>query len=278
MTDQEDISVVEPRPAQPEALVERRHGSREEMRCQILGVNFFTGIAQEAVDKMRDGGLLVVPAAPALIEIGTNAAYREALLSADLVIPDSGYMVLIWNLIGKPRIPRLSGLEYLRVLLMQSDARAFGNTFWIMAGEHSAAVNLKWLREQGIGVRAESVYNAPMYGKGRLEDPVLLALIEEQKPQHIIVTIGGGNQERIGLYLRRALSYKPAIHCIGAAIAFLSGDQVHVPRWADKFAMGWLLRILSHPKRYAPRYWHARKLLGILLRYRSQLPPFTGGK
>jgi exopolysaccharide biosynthesis WecB/TagA/CpsF family protein len=236
------------------------------------------GTAQQAVDKMHDGGLLVVPAAPALIEIGTNAAYREALLEADHVIPDSAYMVLIWNLIGKSRLHRLSGLEYLRVLLMQADARVPGNTFWIMAGEQSAAVNLKWLREQGIFVRSESVYNAPMYGKGQLEDPVLLKLIEEQKPRHVIVTIGGGNQERIGLYLRRTLNYKPAIHCIGAAIAFLSGDQVHVPRWADKFALGWFLRVLSHPKRYAPRYWHARKLLGIMLRYRSELPPYTGSK
>jgi exopolysaccharide biosynthesis WecB/TagA/CpsF family protein len=276
MIDRQNRPAIAPRSGPPELLVERRRGSREETPCQILGINFFTGTAQQAVDKMHSGGLLVVPAAPALIAIGSNAAYREALLSADLVIPDSAYMVMIWNRIGKPPIHRLSGLEYLRVLLMQSDARAYGNTFWIMAGEHSAEVNLKWLREQGIKVRRESVYNAPMYPKGPLEDLELLALIERQRPQHIVVTIGGGNQERIGLYLRRTLSYKPAIHCIGAAIAFLSGDQVHVPRWADKFALGWLLRVVSHPRRYAPRYWHARKLFGILLRYRSELPPYTG--
>lgn len=276
MIDQPNRSAVAQHAAQPELLVERRRGSRAPVSCKILGIDFFTGTAQEAIDKMRGGGLLVVPAAPALIEIGSNAAYRESLLAADLVLPDSAYMVMIWNKIAKPRIHRLSGLEYLRVLLMQSDARAYGNTFWIMAGAHSAEVNLKWLSEQGIRVRRESVYNAPMYPKGPLEDPALLALIERQRPQHIIVTIGGGNQERIGLYLRRTLTYMPAIHCIGAAIAFLSGDQVHVPRWADRFALGWFLRVISHPKRYAPRYWHARKLLGIMLRYRGELPPYTG--
>jgi UDP-N-acetyl-D-mannosaminuronic acid transferase (WecB/TagA/CpsF family) len=64
----------------------------------------------------------------------------------------------------------------------------------------------------------------------------------------------------------------PAIHCIGAAIAFLSGDQVQIPMWADKFYMGWLFRSISEPKRYVPRYWDARKLLRLMMRYRDQLP------
>jgi len=259
----------------PTPFTERRRVPRDDEHRQILGIPFFAGTVQQAVDRMRRGGLLVVPAAPALIELGTNAGYREALLGADLVIPDSAYMVMIWNRIGK-RIHRLSGLEYLRALLMQSDARAYGNTLWIMAGERSAKLNLDWLLAQGIRVRHDCTYNAPMYGKGDIVDPELLAQIEQQRPQHVIVTLGGGNQERLGLYLKRNLSYLPAIHCIGAAIAFLSGDQVHIPEWADKFYLGWLFRSLSEPRRYAPRYWNARKLLGIMLRYRSELPPFTG--
>jgi exopolysaccharide biosynthesis WecB/TagA/CpsF family protein len=255
--------------------VERRRQSREEHR-RILGLNFFAGTTQEAVDCMRRGGLLVVPAAPALIEMQTNPGYREALLGADMVLPDSAFMVMIWNRLKVRPIRRISGLEYLRVLLMQSDARAFGNTLWIMAGERSAKLNLDWLLEQGIRVRKECTYNAPMYGKGPIEDAALLQLIEEQHPQHVIVTLGGGNQERLGLYLRRNLSYKPAIHCIGAAIAFLSGDQVHIPEWADKYYLGWLFRSVSEPARYAPRYWAARKLLPLILRYRENLPPFTG--
>ncbi len=229
---------------------------------------------QEAVDRIRRGGLLVVPAAPALIEIQTNAGYREALLGADIILPDSAFMVLVWNRLRTRKISRLSGLEYLRVLLMQSDARAFGNTLWIMAGERSAKLNLDWLLQQGIRVRRECVYLAPWYGSGDIVDPRLLALIEQQRPQHVIVTLGGGNQERLGLYLRRNLSYTPAIHCIGAAIAFLSGDQVRIPEWADKYYLGWLFRSVSEPKRYAPRYWAARKLMGLILRYRSDLPPF----
>ena len=220
---------------------------------------------------MSRGGLLVVPAAPALRELPTNSAYREALVNADLAITDSGFMVLVWACLSFHWIPRLSGPQYLRCLLRQPDVRQPGSTLWIMASPKSAKCNLDWLAEQGIGVPADMVYMAPMYGK-EIDDPALLEQIERLRPQHIIVTIGGGTQERLGLYLKRNLSYLPAIHCIGAAIAFLSGDQVHIPVWADKFYLGWLFRAMSEPKRYVPRYWDARKLFSLMRRYRDRLP------
>jgi len=83
---------------------------------------------------------------------------------------------------------------------------------------------------------------------------------------------GGGTQERLGAYLKQNLSYRPSIHCIGAAIAFLSGDQVHIPVWADRLYLGWLYRCISEPRRYVPRYWDARKLVYLLIRYRERLP------
>lgn len=238
----------------------------------ILGVQFFIGTAAQAVERMRSGGLLVVPAAPALKDLETNAAYREALVNADLAITDSAYMVMVWNRLQHDSIRRVSGLEYLRELLKQEDVRQPGNTLWIMASPASAELNLAWLAEQGIEVPQECVYLAPMYGQEAIEDPELLGRVERLKPQHILLTLGGGTQERVGLYLKRSLSYRPAIHCIGAAIAFLSGDQVRIPVWADRSYLGWLYRSISEPRRYVPRYWNARKLLSLLIRYRERLP------
>lgn len=239
---------------------------------RILGVDFFCGTVHEAIEKMRRGGLLVVPAAPALKDLSTNAPYRDALLNADMAITDSAFMVLIWNAIQRDDVSRLSGLEYLRELLLETDVRRPNNTVWIMASPVSARRNLAWLAHQGIDVPEECVYMAPLY-RGTIDDPELLDLLKRLQPQHVIVTVGGGTQERLGLYLKERLPYLPAIHCIGAAIAFLSGDQVHIPVWADKFYLGWLFRSLSDPRRYVPRYWEARHLFGLILRYRQELPP-----
>ncbi len=241
---------------------------------RILGIDFFCGSVHEAIEKMRRGGLLVVPAAPALKDLSTNGRYREALLNSDLAITDSAYMVLIWNAVQRDNVSRLSGLEYLRELLMEADVRLPGNTLWIMASATSARCNLTWLAKQGIEVPEECVYMAPLY-RGTIHDPELLERLGRLQPRHIIVTVGGGTQERLGLYLKRNLPYLPAIHCIGAAIAFLSGDQVHIPVWADKFYLGWLFRSLSDPRRYVPRYWDARNLLQMIWRYRHELPPLV---
>ena len=247
--------------------------NRESHR-QILGIDFFCGTVQEAIACMRGGGLLVVPAAPALKDLSTNRGYREALLSADLSITDSAYMVMLWNLLQFDRIRRLSGLEYLRELLLEADVREAGNTVWIMAGPSSARLNLAWLAGQGIEVPAENVYLAPRYSTP-IDDPELLDLLDRVRPKHVIITVGGGTQERLGLYLKQRLGYLPAIHCIGAAIAFLSGDQVRIPVWADRLYVGWLYRCVSEPQRYVPRYWDARKLFGLMLKYRDRLPPLV---
>lgn len=247
----------------------------------VLGVHFFAGDVHAAVERMVRGGLLVVPAAPALKDLQTQPAYRQALLEADLVIPDSAFMVLVWNHViaprlRRPKLHRVSGLKYLRALLERPEVRAQGSTFWIMAGQRSAALNLSWLARQEIGVPESHVYNAPMYGaaeEGELTDPALLSVLHELRPAHIVVTLGGGTQERLGLYLRRHLRYTPGIHCIGAAIAFLSGDQVAVPVWADRLYLGWLMRVMDEPRRYGPRYWAARNLMQLMLRFGNALPP-----
>lgn len=245
-------------------------GNRGENR-QILGVNFYAGDVGGAIERMSRGGLLVVPAAPALKDMAADAEYREALLNADVAIADSSFMVMIWNLLERDSVPRVSGLEYLRALLLLDHVRRPGNTLWIMAGPANAKRNVAWLRKNGIHVPEECVYMAPIYSSP-IEDLPLLEKIQRLRPKHVVITVGGGVQERLGLYLKRNLKAVPSIHCIGAAIAFLSGDQVRIPVWADRFYLGWLFRCFSAPGRYVPRYWSARKLLPLMLRYRSELP------
>jgi len=238
---------------------------------QILGIRFYSGDVDGALDRMRNGGLLVVPAAPALKDLAVNASYREALINADVAITDSAFMVMVWNVLERDSLRRLSGLKYLRALLALPEVREPGATFWIMAGPDSAQRNLDWLVGNGIEVPVEHVYHAPMYG-AQIRDEELLQQLKALRPKHIVITVGGGTQERLGLYLKQNLDYKPSIHCIGAAIAFLSGDQVRIPAWADRLYLGWLFRCFSSPGRYVPRYWEARKLLPLMVRHRRELP------
>jgi UDP-N-acetyl-D-mannosaminuronic acid transferase (WecB/TagA/CpsF family) len=116
-----------------------------------------------------------------------------------------------------------------------------------------------------------------MYPKaGEDLDKKLLESIEFNKPRVIFIQIGGGIQERLGLYLKSHLSFHPTIICSGAALAFLSGQQVRIPRWVDRFYLGWLLRCMSDPKTFIPRYFSAFRLVYLLFKYGKKKPVLLG--
>jgi hypothetical protein len=121
---------------------------------RILGVRFFVGDASEAVDLGMRPGLVVVPAAPALMELVRDQEYRKALLETDLAITDSGFMVLLWNLMKGDRIQRVSGLEYLKILLLRSELREKGAVVWVMPSSDSLEKNVAWLRSLGLPTRS----------------------------------------------------------------------------------------------------------------------------
>jgi N-acetylglucosaminyldiphosphoundecaprenol N-acetyl-beta-D-mannosaminyltransferase len=247
---------------------------------RILGINFFVGQAPEAVRRGLRGGLVVAPAAPALVNLPNDPDYRQAVSHADMAITDSGFMVMAWNLMRRDNIRRVSGLEYLVLLLRSLRSRPKQERpFFIMPTKESTGRTLGWLKTQGIFCDESQTYVAPEYPSGSIVDYSLLKLLKKQKPTQIVIGLGGGTQERLGLFLRQNLPYRPGIHCIGAAIGFLTGEQVKIPMWADHFYLGWLLRCLSKPQNYVPRYWKARKLLWQLFvessqqnRPRHQLP------
>ena len=248
---------------------------------QILGVKFFDGDTKGAVDAMcRNGGLLVVPAAPALVNIQYDEVYRRALTEADLAIADSGAMVLLWKILKRRRVQRISGLAYLRQLFERPELRESAATVFVLPNENAAAKASVWLEAHSFTVPRENFYIAPLYGTSTLNhqistitDQKLLDHVNTQRPPHIIIGLGGGTQEKLGLYLKENVDYRPAIHSIGAALGFLTGDQKPIPNWADKFYLGWLLRLARNPGRYARRFWVAHELPGLIARFGAELPP-----
>ena len=241
-------------------------------REQILGVRFFNGTAEEAVAYICcGGGYTVVPAAPALANIQRDEHYRRALIESDLAIADSGFMVLLWRLLRHRKITRTSGLKYLKLLLADPALHSSGQLFLVLPSEKSREKALPWLRAQGLNVIEEDSYIAPRYAT-EVTDQSLVGQLDLRKPKHILVAIGGGTQEKLGYYLREHLTYRPAIHCIGAALGFLTGDQPPIPMWADRFYLGWLLRFLRHPKLYGPRYLSAFRLPTLIWRFGRETP------
>ena len=243
---------------------------------RILGIDYFIGTVEQAVARTLAGGLVVAPSGPGMaVDIVNSAEYRDAVQSADLAITDSGYMILLWRLFTGEKLPRLSGLRLLRALVDEPELKAPGASFWVMPSVEESNRNRAWLAMQGYALSDDDIYIAPFYGSERISDAELLAKIEARKPRVVMLCIGGGIQERVGCYLRRELSYRPGITCLGAAIAFLTGGQANIPPWADRLFLGWFMRILSDPRKFGKRYYQSIRLAPLLYRHRERLPPLV---
>ncbi len=244
----------------------------------VLGVRFFVGTIEAATDRALAGGLVVAPSGPGLaVDLVHSPAYREALTTADLAITDSGWMVLLWRLFTGETLPRHSGLKLIRAVLAREELKRAGAVFWVMPSADEDERNRAWLRAQGFAVTEEDVYIAPHYAPGPIHDEALLRRIEARGPRVVMLAIGGGVQERLGLGLRARLTSRPGILCLGAAIAFLTGGQVAIPVWADRFFLGWLFRLASNPRKFWRRYWDALRLAPLLWRWRERLPAAPRG-
>ena len=240
---------------------------------QILGIPFFTGSAADAVRRIsQSGGFLVAPSAPGMVRLVEDEPYRRAMLAADVAIPDSGFMVLLWRVLGHRGLARLSGLKYLKQLLATLKEQRTADVFWVLPNSASREKLLEWSRRDAFPLKIDNCYIAPMYAR-EIEDRQLVAAIEQQRPAHVLVCVGSGPQEKLGYYLRENLSFRPAIHCIGAALGFITGEQTAIPNWADRFYLGWLLRFLAQPRLFAPRLAMALRLAPLIFRYREKLPP-----
>src|SRR5437870_12858375 len=240
---------------------------------QILGIKFFKGDVGRAVALMSErGGFLVAPSGTCFARLRRDDAYREAMVNADMAIPDSGAMVLLWRLFGGRKLTRISGLKYLHGLSDRFFAEKQGDVFWIVPNERARETTGRWLEQNNFQFSSDDFYAAPIYG-AVVEDRYLVDQIHSRKPRHLVVGIGSGPQEKLGYYLREHLNYRPAIHCVGAALAFLTGDQPPIPMWADRCYLGWLLRLLRQPRVFGPRYLSALNLPWLLLRYRQEMPP-----
>ena len=245
---------------------------------QILGIRFFKGDADDAIQSMVErGGFLIAPSGTCFARLREDERYRRAVLAADLAIADSGLMVVLCHLFRRQRLQRISGLKYLKHLLATLKAAGTGGVFWILPNERAAQKLLDCSGREALTISGEDYHVAPRY-EMEVADPNLVSVMDRRRPAHVIIAIGSGAQEKLGHYLHEHLSYRPAIHCIGAALGFLTGDQIAIPDWADRVFLGWLWRLFAQPRTFVPRLSRGLELPWLLWKYGEKLPPMRGQK
>jgi UDP-N-acetyl-D-mannosaminuronic acid transferase (WecB/TagA/CpsF family) len=238
-------------------------------REKILGISFFSGTAPEAIaDINRTGGLLVCPASPALVKLRHDESYRRALQQADVALADSNFLAFLWKFRTGRTLRHLSGLAYLKSLLSDTSFRNLQSTFWVVSSERLKQRAMEYLSAHKLVVDPQNFWISEP-GK----DYALLQEMETRRPHDVVIATSVAGQEKLGLYFRDYLLYRPKIHCVGAALGFLTGDEHPIPEWAERGHLGWLFRFVAQPAMIIPRLGIACLLAGMVLKYRDKLPP-----
>ena len=79
------------------------------------------------------------------------------------------------------------------------------------------------------------------------------------------MNIGGGVQEKLGLYIKKNIKFKCSIICTGAAIAFLTKRQAPINNFIDRLYLGWLIRTLFDPTKFFMRNLSSLKLVKFFI-------------
>jgi UDP-N-acetyl-D-mannosaminuronic acid transferase (WecB/TagA/CpsF family) len=229
----------------------------------FFGIKFIDGNFNSIKSLIDKGGLLVLPAAPALKNIDVDRNYHNALKHADIALFDSGFFCLLLRIFKDTKVKKYSGLKFLTQFLDLS-INCSDKILMINPSYGAQLLNKKYLKLKKIN--NSNHYVAPFYNKNNVNDLKLLKMIKKDKPRYIVINLGGGVQELLGSYLKFNLDYKPSIICSGAAIAFLTGQQAKIPLIFDKFYLGWLFRVIFNPTVFILRYAKAFKLI-FLMKY-----------
>ena len=232
----------------------------------MFGVRFLDGTFEEIRQELDRGGVMVVPAAPALATIFEDKHYHSSLKESRFAIFDSGLLCLLLLAFKGISVRRISGLTFLRLFLRDIAQLEPGAVFLIDPTPVDSDANRAFIARSGYTLESTHQYVAPMYAAGEISDPHLLRVLRELRPRYIILNLGGGVQEKLAVYLGKQLDqYAPSIICTGAAIAFLTGRQSSISPIVDRLYLGWLVRCLGASRRYVPRYIQGFKLIPMVM-------------
>ncbi len=184
-----------------------------------------------------------------LANVAANDPALRTALGGFLVLPDGIGVDVASQLLHGSHFPaNLNGTDFTPALLA---ARRAPLRVMLLGGKPGVA------ERAAARLQAEHPrHDFKVLGHGYFspeEEPVLLARLERERPDLLLVAFGNPRQER---WIAEKLN---ARHCsvaagIGAFFDFLAGEVTRAPLWIRRLRMEWLYRLWLEPARLWRRY------------------------
>lgn len=205
-------------------------------------------LADRAVRERRRLLIGVVNAAK-LVNMRRDAALREAVRSADLILADGMSVVWAGRLLGCPVPERVAGIDLMIELLKRGDEQRY-RVYFLGATREVVEETVARVRRQHPNLELAGFRDG--YFSVDAEEQVA-AEIRAARPDLLFVAMSSPKKE---IFLSRWCGHLdvPVCHGVGGAFDVIAGRVRRAPPGWQRRGLEWLYRLLQEPRRMWRRY------------------------
>ncbi|MDH3601113.1 MAG: WecB/TagA/CpsF family glycosyltransferase [Candidatus Tectomicrobia bacterium] len=173
--------------------------------------------------------------------------FRQALNQATITTADGRAVAWACKFHGYGNAKQVRGTDLTRLVCGMSAQKGLSNFFY--GGTEELLEKLvRNLHQQYPQLQVAGTYAPPFRPLTPTENKKMVAVINASQPDIVWIGLGAPKQE---LWMADHFQdlQAPVMIGIGAAFDFLSGVKMEAPRWVQKFALEWLFRLASEPRR-----------------------------
>jgi N-acetylglucosaminyldiphosphoundecaprenol N-acetyl-beta-D-mannosaminyltransferase len=255
----------------------------EPARAEVLDIPLAIADYETVLDWMqaivaaRARAYMTAAAVNLVMSASENAAVKQAVLGATLVVPDGQPLVWALRLLGHRASTRIYGPDLMALYCTRA---AHDETpMYLYGGRDAAALELlaSRLRERFRGLRVVGGYAPPFRPLTDDERERVATDINDSGADVVWVGIGQPKQEIWMAAMRDRLA-APLLVGVGAAFDFHAGLVPQAPAWMGAHGLEWAYRLAREPRRLWRRYarYNPRFVLAFgrqYMRHRADLEP-----
>jgi N-acetylglucosaminyldiphosphoundecaprenol N-acetyl-beta-D-mannosaminyltransferase len=187
----------------------------------------------------------IVTANPEIVMFAKeNKEYKEAILSADYIIPDGAGIVIASKLLKKPLKERVTGFDLMIQLLSYAEGN---NLSCYFLGAKEEVVKQAVSRVQGDypGLQIAGYH----HGYFDVDDVSISQRVKEANPDIVFVALGFPKQE-VWINKYKSKFPKGLFMGVGGSFDILAGNTKRAPYFWIKLNLEWLYRLIKEPFRW----------------------------
>lgn len=179
---------------------------------------------------------------------------------ADMALPDGAPVAWLMRKTGVSAQQRVSGPDLMWSYF--AAAAVYGESIFLLGGSEDTLERLQSRIEQTFpGLRVIGTYSPPFRPLSADEDEALVRMLNDSGASTVWVAFGCPKQE-IWMAEHRD-RVRSVMIGVGAAFGFHAGTIRRAPEWMQRFALEWLHRLLSEPRRLWRRYLSTNTLFVV---------------